>query len=59
MKTFFCAYQKDVAVCPVTDQQEFVRVDASFPVMACVSYIMLEDARFSVLFSRCVRLSFG
>ena len=39
--------------------KSFVRVEASFPVMACASHNMLEDARFSTAFSGCVRLSFG
>ena len=36
-----------------------IRVEASFPVMACESHIVLEDARFSRVFSGCVRLSYG
>ena len=39
--------------------QEFVRDEASFPVMASASHHMLEDTRFSTVFSGCVRLPFG
>ena len=40
-------------------EQEFVRVEAGFPVMTCASHNMLEDTRFSTVLSGCVRLSFG
>ena len=61
MKTFFCTYPEDVVACPENSatEQEFVRVEASFPVMTCASHPMLEDVRFSTVFSGCVRLPFG
>ena len=59
MKTFFCAYPEDVVAYPVKTEQEFVRVEASFPVMACASHHVLEYTTFSTVFSGCVRLPFG